>query len=212
MKNGFCFLTDLLPTKIGNCTINTKACTAIAVTIKFQSECDLDEKAFYAVGKLFGKSYYDALNCSGLSADEFEHAIVSYLSGPAEAKTWAELHSPKTADSKPKAKAPYKLPDFDFTQDSDSIISAFRQVYGLSLDETCDLHWWEFLALFRNLPPEGNTFSEVRALRNRKPRPSDSPEAKAELAKAKQAVKLKDTRSPEQKAKDRQTQFDDLEL
>ena len=57
MRNGFCFLTDVLPSSIGDHMIDTRACTAIAVTLKMQSDAPLQEKATYISCKLFGCPY-----------------------------------------------------------------------------------------------------------------------------------------------------------
>lgn len=217
MRNGFCFLVDRLPTRIGHLPIDCRTSTAIAVTLKLGEECSDYEKATYISAKLFGTPDYEtAFSMSGFkSKDEFDSEVVNWLAGPPEVKSWTELHSEasKTAENRESGKRHKTTPpDFDFTQDSGSIIASFRQVYHLSLDETCDLHWWEFLGLFRNLPLEGNSFGDIRAIRNRKPDPKATPEQKDALRKAKRAVALKDTRSPERKASDRQAMFNALEL
>ena len=214
MRNGFCFLTDRLPSTIGELILDTRASTAVAVILMLSSEESTAVKAVYVSRKLFGMDYDDALAQSGFDSDTLDRRIVEYLSGAPEAKSWKELHpepseKPAEAVSSPKRQT---IPDFDFVQDSGAIFSAMRQVYHLTLDEVCNLHFWEFLELFKNLPAEGNTFGLKRSIRNRKPDPKASPEQRQALAKAKRSVRLKDTRSPEQKARDRKTQFDALEL
>ena len=52
----------------------------------------------------------------------------------------------------------------------------------------------------------------IRRLRTMQSKRTDSPEARAELAKAKRKVALKDTRSPERKQADSKAVFDALEL
>lgn len=219
MKNGYCFLTDLLPTEIHGVKADTRACTAIAVILKLDEECPMEEKVSYIYGKMFGKAYETVLAIAGCwdRPEEMDKAVIRFLSGADEVKSWAELHADTTKNatdgvSVPSGKTNHGIKDFDFRQDSEAIISAFRQVYGLSLDDTCNLHWWEFLALFRNLPSEGNAFSMIRDIRTKKPKKDDTPEYKATLAKAKRQVALKDTRSPEQKAKDREGMFDNIDL
>ena len=216
MRNGFCLLVDKLPARIGDLPVDTRACTAIAVTLKLsEEESSETEKLMYMTQKLFKLSYEEALEKSGFKDfASFDSAIMNYMGGAPQAKSWKELHpeASKTADSASDSPEGNGMPDFDFTQDSGAICAAFRQVYHLSLDETCNLHWWEFLELFRNLPWEGNTFSEKRSIRSRKPEPKATPEQIAALKKAKRAVALKDTRSPEKKAKDRQAMFNALDL
>lgn len=214
MRNGFCFLTDRLPTSIGKLALDTRTCTAVAVALKFNGDGTDAEKAMYVSQKLFHMPYSDALDKSGMTRDEFDSEVVRYLAGAPEAKSWKELHpdTSKTGAGDVSSEKRQTIPDFDFVQDSGAICSAFRQVYGMSLDEVCELHWWEFLELFRNLPADGNTFGIKRSIRNRKPDPKATPEQRKALADAKRSVRLKDTRSPEQKRRDTQAQFDALEL
>ena len=215
MRNGFCFLTDRLPTQIGGLSIDTRACTAIAILLKLQSDAPSAEKASYMSVKLFGLPYTEAVEKTSFKDwEELDRNMVSYLSGAPQAKSWSELHpdpskSPADGTSDEKHQT---TPDFDFIQDSGCIISAFRQVYHLSLDEACDLHWWEFLELLHNLPPEGTMFGLKRSIRTRKPEPNATPEQKTALRKAKRSVALKDTRNPEQKRRDLQAQLDTIEL
>ena len=214
MRNGFCFLTDRLPERIGSLLVDTRTCTAVAILLKLNSESADYEKAMYMSKKLFHMGYQDALEASQMTASELDAKMVEYLSGAPEAKSWKELHAdasetPVDASSDKKRQT---IPDFDFVQDSGAIIASFRQVYHLSLDEVCNLHWWEFLELFRNLPSEGNMFGMKRSIRTRKPDPKATPEQKQALREAKRSVQLKDTRTPEQKAVARQAMFNALEL
>lgn len=213
MRNGFCFLADILPTEILGKKIDTRACTAIAIELCLESDWTPEEKAHYAIGKLFGQSYWTVLAQTGCedNPDKLDTAIVDYLAGYPEVKSYAEMNAENGSETVSSRKVKTNK-TFDFTQDSDAIISAFRQVYGLSLDEVCNLHWWEFLALFRNLPSEGNSFGQIREIRTKKPEKNDSPEYRAKLAKAKRQVALKDTRTPEQKAEDRKGMFDNIDL
>lgn len=217
MRNGFCYFADKLPTDILGVKIDTRASTAIAIMLKFDEEVSGAEQALYASLKLFKKAYPEVVELAHTTPEKLDMAIVEYLSGPPQAKSWADFHADPSKTSEDSVsdknhKITHPTKDFDFVQDSALITASFRQVYGLSLDDTCNLHWWEFLALFSSIPSEGNTFGTVRSIRNRKPRKDDSPEAKADLAKAKRAVKLIDTRSPERKAREIQDQFNALEL
>ena len=214
MRNGFCFLADRLPTTIGKLKLDTRASTAISIMLKLQSEATDAEKAMHTAIRLFGVNYSEAFKQSGFDTEtKFDEAILQYLAGAPQVKSWKELHPDEDAGpSGPSLSKGVRKPDFDLVQDSGSIMSAFRQIYGLSLDEVCNLHWWEFLELLGNLPPEGSMFSLKRSIRNRKPDPKATPEQKTALREAKKSMALKDTRSPEKKAKDRQAMFDALEL
>lgn len=205
-RNGFCFLSDRLPMSIKGISIDARACTAIAIYLKMESDCSIKEKAVYTVGKLFCKDYETVLSLAKCTPDELDSAILDYLCGAPQVKSWKELNEGISTQ------APKQKKDFDFVQDSASIVASFRQVYGLSLDETCELHWWEFLALFNSLPFEGNCFMDIRRIRTMRPKQNDSPEVKADLAKAKRQVALKDTRSPQQKRADSKVIFDNIDL
>lgn len=218
MRNGFCFLVEHLPDSI---TINevtrkidTRATVAIAIHLKLQEDCDDIEKAMYTAKKLFfGQSYESVKNTFKLTdGSELDKAMMEFVSGAPEVKSWSELSALKNGPSSDSSEKTQKKPDFDFRQDSGSIMAAFRQVYHLSLDETCDLHWWEFLELFSNLPTEGNSFMMKRHVRTMKIDSKDSPERKTAIREAKKAVKLKDTRSPEKKKADLQEQFNALSI
>jgi len=53
---------------------------------------------------------------------------------------------------------------FDFSQDAEAIYASFLYDYGIDLNCT-DMHWHQFLALFRNLSPD-SPFMRVVALRS----------------------------------------------
>lgn len=46
-----------------------------------------------------------------------------------------------------------KARSYDFAVDGQLIYAAFWQAYGIDLNHV-ELHWWEFMALFRGLPDE----------------------------------------------------------
>lgn len=217
MKNGYCYLTELLPTNILGVSIDPRACTVISIILKLdEPDVDMDEKVMYIMGKLFKRKYETVLSLSKCEKNPeiLDREVIRFICGAEEVKSWSELHadSAKTAIDGSSAQKGKRTKDFDYVQDSKAIVASFRQVYGLSLDEVCNLHWWEFIALLENLPSEGNAFSMIRELRNKKPSSTDSPEYKANLAKAKRQVALKDTRSPEQKKRDREGMFDNIDL
>lgn len=93
-----------------------------------------------------------------------------------------------------KKEKPNKV--FDFEQDSDYIIGAFWQTYGINLLKRRKwyekpLHWWEFLALFQSLP-ENTKFSEIVQIRLRPlPKPNKyNAEEIANLRQLKQTYAL----------------------
>lgn len=45
-------------------------------------------------------------------------------------------------------------PVFSFSQDAVFVYSAFREVYGIDLEEIKYMHWWKFKSLFDGLPAD----------------------------------------------------------
>ena len=90
---------------------------------------------------------------------------------------------------------------FDYFQDASLIVAAFRQSYGMSLQETLDLHWWEFLALLQGLP--GDTrLSEVMDIRSMPIDPKEPHDVQARKRRAKRSVALQDSKSAEEQLQD----------
>lgn len=192
----YCLLTDRLPTTILGVPVDTRTSTALSCINALNDRLTEEAQIALMSDCLFGQPLGVVAKRAGVREQEMCEAIGQYLEG-----------APK--ESRPSGKG---VRDFDFIQDDERILSAFRQVYGISLDDLCNLHWWEFLALFKCIPIEGNTFGAVRDIRTRKPRPSDSAEQRAELAKAKKAVALKDDRTKAEKAKDFQDALNSIDL
>lgn len=96
---------------------------------------------------------------------------------------------------------PQSIPVFDYLQDSKAILAAFYQAYGLGIEEIKNMHWWVFQALLVNLPSD-TRLSETISIRSMQPDPKSTAESKNRIAKAKQSVALKDTRSQQKKSED----------
>lgn len=77
---------------------------------------------------------------------------------------------------------------FDFMVDSGRLYSAFRQVYGINL-LTEDLHWWEFLQLFKDIVSE-TKLTQVMDIRGKKVPKDATAEYKAQLRRAKAYYEL----------------------
>jgi hypothetical protein len=84
----------------------------------------------------------------------------------------------------------------DFNQDAGRIYSAFWQVYKIDL-RAVDLHWWQFLELFKNLP-DGTTLSRVIEIRTKDIDDKMDSKTKAKLMslKASYMIKTKETFKP----------------
>lgn len=80
----------------------------------------------------------------------------------------------------------------DYAIDADAIYSSFAQVYGIRLGQT-QMHWYEFRALFANLPEESpiGKLIHIRSMKD-----SDVPkEKRTEFRKLKESVALPAFRS-----------------
>lgn len=78
---------------------------------------------------------------------------------------------------------------FDFQFDSELIFASFMQAYGIDLTEV-SLHWWKFMALLRNLPPD-SPFMRVVGLRLSDPSSIEDDGARRKLRRAKAAVRIR---------------------
>lgn len=89
---------------------------------------------------------------------------------------------------------------FDYEADADYIYSAFMQQYGIDLCKA-DLHWWQFKALFDGLTDE-TLFSKIVHYRGTDLGSIKDKEMKKHYRKMKNAYKLPDNRTQEQKERD----------
>lgn len=196
--------------------LDTTTSSAVSVLLFLKGSHNAYEQSEYTVSKLLRKedgtrpTLNEALELLQLSESELSRMLFDYLAGAPKAHkvTSDAKKQPSTAFSDENSKTTQV---FDYTQDSPFIIASMRQIYGLSLDDIKQLHWWEFLALFNALPDECY-FSRIVQIRGMKIDPKASPERKAEIKKAKKAVALVDTRTAEQKEADRIAQFNALDL
>lgn len=52
---------------------------------------------------------------------------------------------------------------YDFVEDEDYIIGGFQQAYNIDLaDESMDMHWWRFMALFKSLPEDTEIINRIK--------------------------------------------------
>ena len=197
--------------------LDTSTSSAVSVILYLKDGThNAYEKSEYTASKLLRKAdgtrptLKEALDFLQISEYQLSKMLFDYLAGAPKAHKI-------NADNKNQRTTPFSdennktTPNYDYTQDSPFIIASMRQTYGLSLQEIKNLHWWEFLALFNALPDECY-FSRILQIRTMKIDPKASPERKEEIRKAKKAVALIDTRTPEQKEADRIAQFNALEL
>lgn len=194
----FCILTDRLPTFVmidGDerpWDINPKAAVAIDCLLKLSEDIDDAYKIQYACKRIIigrNEGHPDF-------AKAFP-AVAAFLAG-----------APADDEERPQA-ARRPEPVMDYLQDADAIVAAFQQAYGLSLDEVCDMHWWRFLALLRNLPDD-TRMSEIIRIRTMPIDVKDSPKRQQAVRSAKKAVAIKDRRTPEQKKEALKDAFADL--
>ena len=81
-------------------------------------------------------------------------------------------------------------PIFSYSQDHAYIVAAFRQAYGMSLEDIQKTHWWEFQALLTGLP-EDTRLSQIMRIRSMEIDPKASPAEKLRIQKAKSLLRIK---------------------
>ena len=81
-------------------------------------------------------------------------------------------------------------PIFSYSQDHAYIVAAFRQAYGMSLEDIQKTHWWEFQALLTGLP-EDTRLSQIMRIRSMEIDPKASPAEKLRIQKAKSLVRIR---------------------
>jgi hypothetical protein len=84
---------------------------------------------------------------------------------------------------------------FDFDIDAGRLYAAFMQVYRIDLREE-NMHWWDFLELFRALP-DGTMLARVMDIRGKKIDPKADAKYRMELARAKAAYALEQETMPD---------------
>lgn len=88
---------------------------------------------------------------------------------------------------------------FDFTQDSERILAAFRQTYGIDLgDPAVTMHFWKFMALLRNLPRE-TEFMRTVSLRMTDTAKIEDDDLRRRIRRAKASVRIRGNRDMEGK-------------
>lgn len=197
MSKEFCFLSRNLPTSVNfngrGMAIDVRTKTVISCLLFLQEDKTSKDKADYVAVRLFGVPYSSLLK-TGETAEKIDECIDSFLRG-----------APKTGNTENNKK--HQTPIFDWIQDGGAIIAAFREKYGLSMQEVQSLHWWEFLALFENLS-DGTYFSKIKEIRTMKIDPKhDSPERQKAIREAKRLFALEDRRSKTEKKQDFQAQL-----
>ena len=127
----------------------------------FEKLCDL-------VVKEYPKNY--------LYADDFLQAIIQFYSGFPKAENETQRKK------KQKHKENPKPPSFDFAYDANYIYCSFLSFYGINLQATEYMHWWEFLVLFEGLMMSENTsVNFVVGVRQTKIKPSTPKEEKKRI-------------------------------
>lgn len=87
----------------------------------------------------------------------------------------------------------------DFTQDSERILAAFWQTYGIDLgNPAVTMHFWKFMALLRSLPRE-TEFMRTVNLRMTDPAKIENDDLRRQIRRAKASVRIRGNRNTEGK-------------
>lgn len=104
-----------------------------------------------------------------------------------------------TMDAKFSAQQGQAEAVIDFTQDSERIMAAFRQTYGIDLgNPAVTMHFWKFMALLRNLPRE-TEFMRTVNLRMTDPAKIENDDLRRQVRRAKASVRIRGNRDTEGK-------------
>ena len=103
----------------------------------------------------------------------------------------------------PKRQSQRRIYDYDY--DAELIYAAFMQQYKLDLT-SCQLHWWQFRALFDSLTDETN-FIKIVGYRSTDVKTIKDKELKKFYSKMKRLYRLPDNRTEEQKEEDFKNSF-----
>lgn len=126
------------------------------------------EKLCKLVVKEYPKNY--------LYADDFLQALIQFYSGFPKAENETQKAKKKRQRENPKP------PSFDFVFDANYIYCSFLSFYGINLQATEYMHWWEFLVLFEGLMMSENTsVNFVVGTRQTKIKPSMPKEEKKRI-------------------------------
>lgn len=90
---------------------------------------------------------------------------------------------------------------YSYEHDGDMIYAAFRQCYGINLTSLEYMHWWEFKALFENLPSDCE-FMRAVSYRSLKIGSKLPPKEQNRLRKLKEFYALPDNRTAGEKERD----------
>lgn len=174
----FSLLTHKLPdhVNVGDSyyKIDTRTCKAIqCFLIAEDTECPEEERQIAVVTNMvFGR------NVEPEDFYEVYRQITDWLNGyPSENHT------------------KNKTQIISLFQDHNLIVAAFRQQYGISLDELKSMHWWEFLALLSGIS-EQTRLGEVMKIRGMEISAKDTPEQRQAKIKAKNSVAIRKKRNP----------------
>jgi hypothetical protein len=125
-------------------------------------------------------------------ADDMEKAvaIVGELfdgAPPNDQNLWEELREFITMGESDEGSGGESV--FDFREDAGRLYAAFRQAYGIDLT-TENLHWWQFVELFKSLPDD-TMLKRVIEIRAKPIDPNASAEQRIEQVKLKERFALK---------------------
>jgi hypothetical protein len=179
-------LTDTLPDKVDICGEMYAVKTDFRTWLRFDelvTESVTDESNILEIIQTC--LILDEKKLIGTWIDVIAALFKFYAGGPAAGK------------GKAKESSSGKRRVYSFTHDAELIYAAFLGQYGIDL-QTADLHWWQFLALFRGLCGD-HRICEIMNIRATDLSEIKDKKQKAHYAKLQQMYKLPDNRTDEEK-------------
>lgn len=120
-----------------------------------------------------------------LYADDFLQALVQFYGGFPKVKNETQR---KKEEKEKDRRTP---PSYDFAYDANYIYCSFLSFYGINLQATEYMHWWEFLVLFEGLMmSEDTSVNFVVGTRQTKIKPTMPKEEKSRIQKLQKELAL----------------------
>lgn len=178
-------LTDALPDKVDICGEMYAVKTDFRTWLRFDALVTEAAPNETKVIQIIQMCLADNKTLIGTWIDVIAALFKFYAGGPAAGK------------GKGKESGSGKRRVYSFTHDAELIYAAFLGQYGIDL-QTADLHWWQFLALFRGLCGD-HRICEIMNIRDMDLSEIKDKKQKAHYAKLQQMYKLPDNRTDEEK-------------
>lgn len=162
----FNIITDVLPGEFQGCKVNTD----FRQGLKFYKIVGSRELSDYERATLIVRALFT------INEQLDDGSVKAVFNVPKEPEDLADFIQYYISGGETKSTGASGKKTFDFNVDAGRVYAAFWQTYGIDL-RSAELHWWQFLELFKSLP-EDTHLMKVIEIRNKKI-PKDPESARA---------------------------------